>query len=89
MNCGTRKHTSQLHAAVKEVLNRGGAYLVSDHFFGDGGLQNNLLYMTVVEQREALLTAGFSAAQMVAAAGSLVMHRATYIGLHPTAAGAI
>ena len=84
-----KKYASQLHAAVKEVLKPGGAYLVSDHFFGDGGLQNNLLYMTVAEQREALLTAGFSDVQMVAAAGSLVMHRATYIGLHSTATGAI
>ncbi|HEV3217876.1 MAG TPA: hypothetical protein VGZ27_19275 [Vicinamibacterales bacterium] len=62
---------------------------MSDHFFGDGGLQNHLLYMTVAEQREALLTAGFSDVQMVAAGGSLVMHRATYIGLHSTATGAI
>jgi hypothetical protein len=33
--------------------------------------------MTVAEQRDALLTAGFSGAQTVAVAGTLVLHRAT------------
>jgi 16S rRNA G1207 methylase RsmC len=67
----------QLHAAVKEVLKPGGPYLVSDHFFGAGGLSDHQLYMTAAEQREALLSAGFSVVQEVAAAGTLVIHRAT------------
>jgi SAM-dependent methyltransferase len=72
-----KRYASQLHASVRKVLRPGGTYLVSDHFFGDGGLQNQQLYMTVVEQRAALLTAGFSEVEQVAAFGSLVMHRAT------------
>ena len=39
------------------------------------GLRNNLLDMTVAEQREALLTGGFSDLQLVATAGSLVVER--------------
>src|SRR6185503_6063118 len=72
-----KRHASHLHAAVRSVLKPGGTYLVSDHFFGDDGLQNQQLYMTVAEQQVALLTAGFSKAEKVAAFGSLVMHRAT------------
>ena len=72
-----KRYAAPLHAAVKDVLKPGGPYLVSDHFFGDGGLQNDQLYMTVAEQRDALLTAGFPEVQKVAAAGTLVMHRAT------------
>jgi predicted methyltransferase len=71
-----KKYASQLHTAVRHVLKPGGTYLVSDHSFGEGGLQNDQLYMTVAQQREALLTAGFSNVEEVAAAGTLVMHRA-------------
>jgi 16S rRNA G1207 methylase RsmC len=72
-----KRYASQLHTAVKEVLKPGGPYLVSDHFFGEGGLQNVQLYMTLAEQQDALLNAGFSEVQKVAAAGTLVLHRAT------------
>jgi SAM-dependent methyltransferase len=72
-----KSYAPQLHAEVKEVLVPGGIYLVSDHFFGEGGLLNDQLYLTVAEQQRALLGAGFSHVQKVAAAGSLVMHRAT------------
>ena len=72
-----KRHAPELHAEVREVLMPGGIYLVSDHFFGEGGLANDGLYMTVAEQARALLDAGFSQVQNVATAGSLVMHRAT------------
>lgn len=72
-----KRYGRQLHAGVKEALKPGGTYLVSDHFFGEGGLPNDQLYMTVLEQREALLNAGFSDVREVASAGTLVMHRAT------------
>ena|SRR2546427_2095849 len=72
-----KRYAAQLHAEVKEVLTPGGFYLVSDHFFGEGGLPNDQLYMTAAEQRGALQSAGFSEVQRVAVAGSLVMHRAT------------
>ena len=72
-----KRHARKLHAEVKEVLKPGGTYLVSDHFCGKGGLPNDQLYMTVPEQRDALLNAGFSEVRKVAAAGTLVMHRVT------------
>ncbi len=72
-----KRYASHLHGAVRQVLKPGGTYLVSDHFFGDGGLQDEQLYMTVAEQQVALLAAGFSKAERVAAFSSLAMHRAT------------
>lgn len=72
-----KRYASHLHGAVRQVLKAGGTYLVSDHVFGDGGLPNEQLYMTVAEQQAALLAAGFSKVEKVAAFGSLVMHRAT------------
>jgi hypothetical protein len=61
-----KRHAARLHAAVKE-----------DHFFEERGLGNDQLNMTVAEQRDALLCAGFSEVALVVTAGSLVMHRAT------------
>jgi predicted methyltransferase len=81
-----KRYARQLHAEVNAVLKPGGTYLVSDHFVGEGGLPNDQLYMTVPEQREALLNAGFLEVRKVAAAGTLVMHRATNTRLQPQAA---
>jgi SAM-dependent methyltransferase len=72
-----KRHAPRLHAAVRQVLRPGGVYLVTDGFFGTEGSQNNQLHMTVAEQQAALLAAGFSQAELVAASGSLAMHRAT------------
>jgi cyclopropane fatty-acyl-phospholipid synthase-like methyltransferase len=72
-----KRYAPQLHAAVKDVLKPGAPYLVSDHFFGEGGSQNDQLNMTVSEHRDSLLRAGFSEVQQVMTAGSLVLHRAT------------
>lgn len=72
-----KRYAVGLHTEVKKVLRPGAPYLVSDHFFGEGGLPNDQLYMTVAEHREALLKAGYLTVYQVASAGSLVMHRAT------------
>jgi ubiquinone/menaquinone biosynthesis C-methylase UbiE len=73
-----KRYAYDLHAGVRRVLKPGGTYLVSDHFFGHGGLQHDQLYMTVAEQRASLIAAGFSPVEQVAAFGSMVMHRATW-----------
>jgi hypothetical protein len=72
-----KRYAAQLHTTVRKVLRPGGLYLVSDHFFGEGGLRNDQLYMTVVEQRDALLNSGFCEVRKMAAAGTLLMHRAS------------
>jgi len=72
-----KRYAPALHAQVKQVLLLGGSYLVCDHFLGEGGMSNDQLYMTVAEQREALLSAGFGSVEQVMLKGGLVLHHAT------------
>lgn len=70
-----KHHAKNLHTQVRQLLAPGGVYLVCDHFFGDGGMKNDQLYMTVAEQRAALFSAGFSTAEQLLLKESLVLHR--------------
>jgi cyclopropane fatty-acyl-phospholipid synthase-like methyltransferase len=54
-----KRYTQPLHQQVRGLLNDGGSYLMSDHWFGEGGMRKEGLYLTVDEQREALQGAGF------------------------------
>ena len=71
-----KRYAPALHAQARERLLPGGGYLVCDHFFGQGGMSNAELYMTVQEQREALLQAGFVHIDEVLNQGGLVLHHA-------------
>ena len=59
------------------MLLRGGSDLVCDHFCGEGGMSNDQLYMSVAEQRQALLSAGFVTVEQVLLKNGLVLHNAT------------
>lgn len=72
-----KRHAPALHAQVRDVLLPGGGYLVCDHFFGKGGMSNDQLYMSVAEQRQALLDAGFGSVEQVMLKGGLVLHNVT------------
>lgn len=72
-----KRHALALHTQVKQLLVPRGGYLVCDHFFGEGGMSNDQLYMSVAEQRQALLCAGFSSVEQVMLKGGLVLHHAT------------
>jgi SAM-dependent methyltransferase len=72
-----KHHAPALHAQVRPLLAPGGAYLVCDHFLGEGGLSNDRLYMTEDQQRDALLRAGFADVEAVLVKGGLALHRAT------------
>jgi SAM-dependent methyltransferase len=54
-----KRHAAALHAQVRSLLQPHGAYLMCDHFHGEGGMENDQLFMSVAEHREALLSAGF------------------------------
>lgn len=69
-------YAPELHAQVKQVLEPDGLYLVCDHFFGEGGMKDDQLYMSVEEQREALLNAGFATVEQLMLQGGLVLHYA-------------
>jgi len=72
-----KQYASALHSEVAGLLKAGGSYLVCDHYFGDGGMQNEHLYMTIEEHRQALRDAGFRNVELLGQSGTLVMHRAT------------
>ena len=67
-----KRHAAGLHFQVRNLLNTGAPYIVSDHFFGDDGLSNDKLYMTIDEHRHALLDAGFESVRLMTLSGSLV-----------------
>jgi SAM-dependent methyltransferase len=71
-----KRYAEALHCQVKAVLASDGTYLVCDHFYGDGGMSNDQLYMSISEQRDALSNAGFKSVQQIHRIGTLVMHRA-------------
>lgn len=71
-----KRYAVELHKQVRKVLAPGGTYLVCDHFAGEGGMKNEALYMTIAEQRQALLDAGFETVRQVMAKGGLVLHHA-------------
>jgi SAM-dependent methyltransferase len=70
-------HAPALHSQVREILVPGGIYLVCDHFAGDGGMKNDQLYMSIDEQRQALVSAGFKHIEQIIEKGGLVLHRAS------------
>jgi ubiquinone/menaquinone biosynthesis C-methylase UbiE len=72
-----KQYAEALHSQVVTLLNPGSPYLVCDHFFGEGGQSNDQLYMSIAEQRQALLNAGFRSVEQLQKIGTLVMHRAT------------
>jgi SAM-dependent methyltransferase len=72
-----KRYADTLHTQVREALAPNGSYFVCDHFVGEGGMSNNQLYMSVVEQKEALLHAGFTNVRQLLLKGGLVLHQAT------------
>lgn len=72
-----KRHAVTLHRQIKDALAPGGRYLVCDHFAGEGGMNNDQLYMSVKEQRDALIAAGFARAEQLLLKGGLVLHLAT------------
>ncbi len=54
-----KQYTENFHRQVREVLNDKGLYLVCDHYCGDGGMQNDQLYMNLEEQRSSFDSAGY------------------------------
>jgi len=71
-----KRHAAKLHSSVHGLLNKGGIYLVCDHFVGSGGMTNTELYMTVEEQHIALEKAGFKNIQCVLEKDGLILYRA-------------
>ena len=71
-----KRHARGLHERARALLGPGGQYLVCDHFAGEGGMANDQLYMTVEEQRDVLIDAGFERVEPLMLKGGLVLHGA-------------
>ena len=71
-----KDYAATLHAQVRPLLAAAGSYLMCDHFFGEGGLSDDQLYMTVAEQHDALMRGGFARVEAVLVKGGLALHRA-------------
>ena len=71
-----KRYAVPLHKQVLSVLRPEGTYLVSDHYFGEDGMKKEGLYMTVEEQGQALLEAGFTRVQLLLRHGGMVLHSA-------------
>ncbi len=71
-----KDYAKAFHYEVKGLLSPQGQYLVCDHHFGDGGLRNDQLYMTIDEQRVCLRSAGYEVADMLIKGGR-ALYRAT------------
>lgn len=72
-----KRYASTLHRQARELLFAGGSYLVCDHYVGEGGMSNAQLYMTIEEQKLALLEVGFTHVEQLLLKGGLVLHRAS------------
>jgi SAM-dependent methyltransferase len=72
-----KRHAVGLHAEVRRLLAPGGFYLVCDHFAGEGGMEDEALYMSVEEQQSALRQAGFTVVKLLMQKGGLALHQAT------------
>ena len=71
-----KRHVPALHAQVREVLAPHGKYLVCDHYVGEDGMRDNELYMTVEEQHQALIAAGYQSVLELKRRGGMVLHSA-------------
>ncbi|MDO8270611.1 MAG: class I SAM-dependent methyltransferase [Gammaproteobacteria bacterium] len=73
-----KRYAAALHAQVKKLLCVGGVYLVGDHYFGEGAMQNDQLYMSLEEQRFCLESSGYEVADVLIKGGR-ALYRATCI----------
>jgi SAM-dependent methyltransferase len=71
-----KRYAQNLHRQVYGLLKQNGIYLVSDHFSDVGGVPDLALFMTVKEQENALLGAGFTDVSRISKTGSLALHLA-------------
>lgn len=69
-----KRHAGKLHGQVRSLLKDHGSYLVCDHYFGEDGLQNDQLYMSLNEQRSCLAFAGYTVADVLIKGGRSLYH---------------
>ena len=74
-----KRHVRALYEQVRQVLRPGGRFLVCDHHTGAGGMSNTELYMSVEEQHEALVQAGYADIVELRRQGGMVLNRGSSV----------
>lgn len=75
-----KKHALSLHRTVRSLVGTRGPYLVCDLYAGRYGMTDDILFMTVEEQRDCLKAAGFGDVTNLLEMAGLVLHRALVVG---------
>ena len=70
-----KRHAPALYRQIGTVLHPGGAFLMCDHYVGDGAMSDRALYMTMEEHEAALRGAGFADVHLLIQASGLVLYR--------------
>ena len=74
-----KRHAAGFYKAVRRVLKSSGTLLVCDHYSGEGGMSNGMLFMTPDEQEVALKNGGFQDIRLLMLKGGLVLFRAAAV----------
>ena len=64
-----KRYALDFFRQVRSLLKPGGILLFCDHYYGEGGLSNDQLYMSLEEQCEVLRSAGFNASEVLVKGG--------------------
>ena len=64
-----KRYAIGLFQQLRSLLKPNGILLFCDHYFGEGGMSNDQLYMSLDEQRGALKSAGFTASEVLVKGG--------------------
>ncbi|HVH70545.1 MAG TPA: class I SAM-dependent methyltransferase [Candidatus Dormibacteraeota bacterium] len=72
-----KRHAPRFYRAVCRLLKTSGTLLVCDHYSGERGMSNCVLFMTPDEQEAALKKGGFQNVDLLMLKGGLVLFRAS------------
>lgn len=64
-----KRYAADFFRQVRYLLNPAGVLLFCDHYFGDDGMSNDQLYMSRIEQRQALESAGYYVSEILIKGG--------------------
>jgi len=73
---GDKNLAPDIYKHISETLKPGGCFLVCDFIHDKTGMDNNTMYMTIEEQREALLESGFKSPVLLSKYSGLTLYKA-------------
>ncbi len=79
-----KRYAPELFVQVHKMLKPDGVLLFCDHYYGDDGPDNDQLYMSRLEQRQALEFAGFHVVEVLVKGGRALYRALPNHQLHAT-----